>query len=470
MKAARQVRRAALIGGVALGLLGANGCAGECTDDGVTAICGDLGTLRFSVDWLWGVRWPAVAADESSLLVSSFDGLNRVDSNGNTTVVQSFDNSEAVDPWAAQGNASAPSMDEQGNTFVVVPNGEVRSFADAGATRRWAQGVDAGTAAAPPAVGQGVVHVPYLSADRTGRELVSLDAVTGAAVATRPGASAPVVLDDNGLVYMTDTQDCGASYEAVVVEDASGSVRFRHDEPSGVRDFAPGPDGEFYVVTGDRQLRRLSANGTPEWSFTPDCTECTVAGAPTVTVDAIYFPVWEGEPPNTGCDDVDPTSAQQPIEASDPLYALTRDGVEMWSYDGFTTLAQRYADGSSSGGLLGLALTQHVQHHPAGRPVIAADGTLFVPADGAIVALDPNGKELGYALFDPARGEVGVNGDPNNTWISGGSENAPVLGEDGRLYHFDGMRVRAFDTDKPAAKVPWTAPFGGSRNSSRLGG
>lgn len=469
MKAASYLRRAALFGGVTLGLLGANGCAGECSDDGLTAVCGELGSLRFSVDWLWGVRWPAVATEDSSLLVSSFDGLQRVDGNGNTTTVQAFDNTQA-DPWAPQTSASAPSMDDQGNAFVAVPNGNVESFADLGATRRWAQGVGAGTAAAPPAVGQGVVHVPYVSADRTGRELITLDAATGDTIATRPGASAPVVLADNGLIYMSDTQDCGASYGSVVVEDAAGAIRFRHDEPTGVRDFAPGPDGEFYVVTGDRQLRRLSATGNPEWSFAPDCADCTVAGAPTVTVDAIYFPVWEGEPPNTGCDDLDPTSAEQPIEATDPLYALRRDGSVMWSYDGFVTLAQRYVDGSSSGGLLGNALTQHVQHHPAGRPVIASDGTLFVPADGALVALDANGKELGYALFDPGRGEVGVNGNPETTWMNGGSENAPVLGEDGRLYHFDGMRVRAFDTGKPAAQVPWSAPFGGSRNASRLGG
>jgi len=73
-------------------------------------------------------------------------------------------------------------------------------------------------------------------------------------------------------------------------------------------------------------------------------------------------------------------------------------------------------------------------------------------------------------LNGSGRGEVGVNGNPDNTWINGGTENAPVLGNDGRLYHFDGQRVRAFDTNKPAAKVPWTAPFGGSLNASRLGG
>ncbi|MBI1949666.1 MAG: hypothetical protein HYS27_28525 [Deltaproteobacteria bacterium] len=470
MKTVKHLSRAALIGGTALGLLAANGCAKECTDDGVTAVCGDFGSQRFSVDWLWGVRWPAVATQDSRLLVSSSDGLQEIDGQGESRMIQTFDQSAPADPWGVQTTASAPSMDDQGNAFLVVPNGEVQSFGDQGSQRRWAQAVGAGNAAAPPAVGQGVVHVPFVSVDRQGRDLVTLDAATGATLSTRTGASPPVVLADEGLIYMSDTEDCGASYRSVVVEDALGAVRFRHDEPSGVRDFAPGPDGEFYVVTGDRELRRLSADGSTDWTFTPDCMDCTVAGAPTVTADAIYFPVWEGEPPNTGCDDADPTSAEQPIEASDPLYALRRDGSVLWSYDGFTTLAQRYVDGQGTGGLLGFAMQQHVQHHPAGRPVVAADGTLFVPADGAIVALDPNGKELGYALFNPGRGAVGVNGNPDTTWMNSGTENAPVLGEDGRLYHFDGNSVRAFDTDKPAAKVPWSAPFGGSRNGSRLGG
>ncbi len=470
MKTVKHLSRAVLLGGAALSLLGGVGCARECVDDGETAVCGAFGSQRFSVDWLWGVRWPAVATQDSRLLVSSFDSVQEIDEDGTTRTVQTFEQGEPVDPWAPQANASAISMDDQGNAFVMAPNGEVQSYSGQGATRRWAQAVGLGTAAAPPAVGQGAVHVAVVSADRFGRDLVTLDAATGASRTTRPGASAPVVLGDEGLAYMSETDDCGASFRSLVVENADGSVRFRHDEPSGVRDFAPGPDGELYVVTGDRELHRLSAAGTPEWTFTPDCADCTVAGAPTVTGDAIYFPVWEGEPPNTGCDDTDPTSSEQPIEASDPLYALRRDGTQLWSYDGFTTLAQRYVDGNGATGLLGFAMQQHVQHHPAGRPVIAADGTLFVPADGAVVALDQNGNELGYALFNPGRGEVGVNGDPDTTWLNSGTENAPVLNEEGRLFHFDGTTVRAFDTAKPAGKVPWMAPFGGSKNGSRVGG
>jgi outer membrane protein assembly factor BamB len=320
---------------------------------------------------------------------------------------------------------------------------------------------------APPALGDGVVHVTVASDDLSGRDLVTLDAETGDVVATRGGGAGAIVTAEGGLVYMEGPQDCGASYDAIVVEDVAGEVQFRHDEPSGVRDFAPGADGELYVVNGDRELVRLSATGDVEWRFAPDCAECTVAGAPTVTDDAVYFPVWEGEPPNTGCGDVDPDSVEQPVDAVDPLYALGKDGSVKWSYDGFSTLAQRHGDGAAAMGVLGLALQANVRHHPAGRPVVADDGTLYVPADGAIVALDADGEELGFALFNPARGETETG--PNTGLNTGGFAPPPTLAEDGQLTVWDGAQLRGFRTGKKPAAIPWSAPFGGNKNAGRIG-
>ncbi len=455
-------------------LLSAVGCD-PCADDGNTAICGDFGELAFAVapdESLGRVRWPAVATSRETVLFSTDTALAEMNNKGDIQVVQSFDSS--FDEWGMPTtSSSAPSLADDGTAYVVRAGGDVRALADDGSPARWARTVNGSAPGAPPALGTGVVHVTVASEDLATRDVISLDVDTGDVVTTRPGSAAPVVTEDDGLVYMDDAQDCGATYGAVVAEDATGAERFRHVEPSGVRDFAPGLGGELYVVNGDRELVRLDGEGNEEWRFTPDCFECTVAGAPTVTDDAIYFPVWQGEAPNNGCGDNDPDSAEpMPEEAVDPLYALKKDGSVMWTYDGFSTLAQRHQDGAGAFGVLGLAMTARVQHHPAGRPVVADDGTLFVPTDGAIVMLDKDGRELGFAMFDPSRGEQ-RSGDggllTQGTTNTGGFAPGPTLADDGQLTVWDGAQLRGFRTGKKPATIPWSAPFGGNRNAGRIG-
>lgn len=462
-----------LFGAAALpAFAGVAGCD-PCADDGNTAICGDFGALAYAVmpDWSAGrVRWPAVATERETVLFASDNALTEIDNDGRMTVVHDFGGAQEVDPWGTPATvpSSAPSLASDGTAFLVRGGGDVRALGSVGADTRWSATVPGQLPGAPPALGDGVVHVTVASSDLVERDLVTLDAETGDVVQTRPGGAGAVVTADDGLVYMADPQDCGATYGAIVAETATGVPLFRHEEPSGVRDFAPGGDGELYVVNGDRELVRLSAVGEVEWRFVPDCETCTVAGAPTVTDDAVYFPVWEGEPPNTGCGDLDPDSTEPPpSDAVDPLYALTKDGQQLWAYDGFTTLAQRHTDGAGALGVLGLALQSNVRHHPAGRPVVADDGTLYVPSDGAIVALDRDGNELGFALFDPSRGETETG--PNAGMITGGFAPPPTLGDDGQLTVWDGQQLRGFRTGKKPAAIPWSAPFGGNKNAGRIG-
>jgi hypothetical protein len=462
-RAARAATLSALAGCLALPALSA--CSRPCADDPDLnlAICGDFGDLAFALfpnqDDGSRIDWPGAATDRSSILLSSNAGLKEVSSTGELTT-------HPAD--GAVGGSSAVSLDAEGTAFVVA-GAQVVAVSDSGAATRWTQSVVGEGAAAPPAVGEGLVHVSLTTDGRQNRSLVSLVAATGEVTSTRAGASAPVIREDGGLLFMLEPQDCGATFGSIVAENARGEVLWTHEEASGLRDFAPGPDGEVYVVSGDRLLKRLSSEGRVEWSFEPDCASCTVAAAPTVTTDAIYFPVWEGIAPNPGCDEALPSDVDFNV-GLDPLYALTRDGKLKWSYDGFMSLGQRYDE---MGGMLGLAMASKVQHHPAGRPVVTAEGTLFVPCDGGVVSLDLEGRELGYALYAPWTGETS-NGDggfmTGRTTVQPGFAPPPLLAPNGQLHVWDGMQLRTFETNKKPAAIPWSAPFGGFRNAGRVGG
>lgn len=440
------------------------GC-NPCQDQGDTYICGSFGDLAFVNELGWAgptVQWPPVATDSSSLLLGNGQELMEVTPDGQVNSARSYD-----------GTVSAPSLGSDGLVYVVQSGWEDSQVVAGGPhgpdASVWTQPVGNGTATTPPTIGNGQVHVAITSVDRQSWSLVSVDQDSGEVTAERDDTSPTAVAADGSLRYLVGAQDCGASYDGLVAEEPDGSIRWRHDEPTGIRDFAPGPDGETYIVTGDRLLRRVSAQGSPEWSFAPDCTDCNVAAAPTVTEDTLYFPVWQGFAQNGGCDaPVPPTSS----DYLDPLYALDRSGTLKWTYDGFETLASRHESANPTGGLLMLSMNSKVRHHPAGRPTVAEDGTLFVACDGAVVALDPEGRELGYAMYQSQAGEQRTSNGLlfSSTFVNAVFSPSPMLAPDGALYVWDGMLLRAFSVDKPAARIPWNAPFGGYRNAGRVGG
>jgi hypothetical protein len=450
--------------GLIFGSLGVtSGCANPCADDGELVLCGDFGENTFTLDLRAdeGVRWPAVATPEGNLLVAEESGLLQVGPKGETN----------LDPSLLH-SGSAPSVGEDGTTYVITQNGSVESVGLSSGLD-WSQQVNGNSTAAPPAISEQTLWVTVASQDRQDRTILALRRDTGDVNDTVEDGADPIIGEDGSITYKGGVQDCGAAYDAVVSEDAEGNERFRFTDESGIIDLAPGPDGEFYVVTGNRTLVRISNAGDVEWTFEPDCNDCTVAGAPTVTDDAVYFPVWQGVTANNGCNDGE-GEFLDPEDGVDPLFALTRSGELKWSYDGFSTLARRYEEGGGAGG--GLLFASHIpvaHHHPSGRPVVAKDGTLFVPSDGSVVALSPEGEELGYALYNPSAGEL-KEGDGgllmSNHWINAGLSVPPVLDDNGQLYVWDGFSLRGFDTGKGAADIPWTAPFGGNTNAGQLGG
>jgi len=441
----------------AVGLAGASLLAGCGTDstchrEGGVMLCGDFGKPIYTADLgSANIEWPPLAIENGSIIVARGQQLVSISSKGAVATL-----SDLKQPL------TVPSKGEDGSVYVVgggAGNSTVLAYDASGvqATPRWQKTVDGTPAGTPPSIGDGVVYAATLD-----RGLFVLDAKDGSLVRHRDGASPAAVLPDGSIRYLSQPMSAstvaGAPvYRTLVAEDATGKKLWSYDDNDGVVDYAPGPSGETYVVTAQSHvLRRVEASGKVAWSFTPPCADCTVAAAPTVTGDVAYFPVWE-------------TRKEEPI---DPLYAVALDSGKMrWTYDGFATNKTEFAPHKLMSPGSKPVDTTSTQHHPAGRPVVAQDGTLFVATDGAVAALDRHGQLLGLAMYDASVGEVTVSDNfmaRSMTWINPGVHPSPVLGPDGTLYVWDGTKVSAFRTGKPAERASWIAPFGGPSNAGRL--
>lgn len=437
------------------------GSGDDCDAVGDITVCGDFGEVVYvaalASNWEQ-VAWPGVAQEDGTLLVARDGQLIEIARTGDIRVIADLG-----------GLTSPPSMSSDGTVYVVTGDGSPRiaSVDDIGRSVSFSDSVSGDQPGSPVTVGNGVVYAGTISGWERAPTQIMLDAVTLDVLRTQVGSSPAVVVTDGSARYLDGSQDCAQPYSDAVAEDASGQEMWRYTEPSGIRDFAPGPMNEIYLVTGDRQLVRLSSSGQVDWRFDTDCADCNIAAAPTVTNDAIYFPVWEGRGAPSGCEGPDVGLS----DVVDPLYALDHSGKELWIYDGFDTKSSHFNPlGLVPGtGNLSPVQVETTRHHPSGRPGVASDGTLYAATDGAVVALDSDGNEVGRALYDEDAGEVTSNSGWMNGWIRPGVRPAPVLGPDGTLFVWDGTTVRAFRTGKQAADIPWAAPFGGFNNDGRSG-
>ncbi len=454
----------AVLAASALVGLGMAGCQENdtCRDVQGVHVCGEFGNLVYNIDLTaTPVEWPPVAMQDGQLVVARGKELLRITKTGGLESL-----------GAADKELTVPSQDGSGNLMIVggdFSNTQVASLnGSAVQSKRWTATIKGAPVGTPASIGNGRVYVA--TSDNGGdATLHVMDSTTGQVSSQRTGASPAAVLPDGSIRYLQQpkgfTSLIGSEVASVqqfgklVAEDAAGKVLWTREFSTGAVDFAPGPKGETYVVTAqDHKLVRVSDGGEIEWSFQPDCQDCTVASAPTVTRDVVYFPVWEKR-----------------VEPIDPLYAIdAATGAKRWVYDGFSTKQSSFSPSKflapASSGTTPVD-TFHTQHHPAGRPVIAADGTLYVSTDGAVTALDKNGQVLGIALYDASVGEVslstGFMAQPA-TWINPGVRPSPVLGPDGTLYVWDGATIRAFNAGKIATSDAWIAPFGSPRNDGRI--
>lgn len=455
---------ATLVAASALAGLGLAGCQENdtCRDVQGVHVCGEFGDLVYNIDLTsTPVEWPPVAMKDGQLVVARGKELLRITKSG------------TLEPLgAAEKELTVPSQDGSGNLMLVggdFNSTQVASLnGNAVASKRWSAAIPGAPAGTPASIGNGRVYVAT-SDNGSNATLHVIDSATGQVASQRKGASPAAVLPDGSIRYLQQPKGFTSlmgnqmasvqQFAKLVAEDAAGKVLWTREFSTGAVDFAPGPKGETYVVTAqDHKLVRVSDGGEIEWSFEPDCQDCTVASAPTVTRDVVYFPVWEKR-----------------VEPVDPLYAIdAATGAKRWVYDGFSTKKSSFSPSKflapASNGTTPVDTFQ-TQHHPAGRPVVAADGTLFVSTDGAVTALDKNGQVLGIALYDASAGEVslstGFMSQPA-TWINPGVRPSPVLGPDGTLYVWDGATIRAFNAGKIATQDAWIAPFGSPRNDGRI--
>jgi hypothetical protein len=455
------VSRSVLALVAALALVGTAGCTEQnaCQESHGITVCGDFGQQLYVTNLAGApVEWPPVAVTDGEIIVSRGSDLVRIDRNGAASVIGS-----------AGGEATVPSVDAAGNLYVLGSNPagsqtQLRSLDGAApATARWQQQIAGRPSGAPPTISDDTV---FASVESNGVPTVyAVDQTTGDVKWTRDDASAVALLPDNSLRYLSGQQgvttESQPRFATLVAEGPDGSRKWSWQPAAGdtIVDYAPGPAGETYVVTANsHELVRISKDGQTDWQFMPQCDNCTVAAAPTVTGDVVYFPVWEVR-----------------AEPVDPLFAIeAATGKTRWIYDGFKTKKTNLQGGNllTTGGS-GASTTDiwQTHHHPAGRPVVAQDGTLYVSTDGSVTALDQNGQVVGLALYDTSVGEVTLNtgfmAQPS-TWINPGVRPTPVLGKDGTLYVWDGATVRAFRVGKTASRTAWVAPFGGPSNNGRV--
>ena len=444
----------------ALGAFTACGGPDVCsTQDGVT-VCGTFGTRGYVANIAGqDLTWPPVAVSDGRLLVA-----------GRTELVEIAPDGRTASLVQAPGVVAVPSTDPAGGVYVVSGKDAtttLQAYDSTTRTLRWTAQLDGSPVGTPAAIAGQDVFVATNDGG-SGATIWRIKASDGTATSLHSGASPAVVAADGSVRYLStpngrDSLAQVPMFGALVAESADGKELWRHTEGAGIVDLSPGANGETYIVTGTASgqdshvLRRVNGDGQVAWSFHPDCGDCTVAAAPTVGTDTVYFPVWESR-------------QSKPI---DPLYAIDAvTGATRWTFDGFDNV-----NVSVSGmkmmvpGAQNMVEKTTTTHHPAGRPVVAQDGTLFVASDGAVVALNKDGQLLGFAQYDAAAGEVKSNDFLTlGNWVISGVRPSPVLGPDGTLYVSDGTTVRSFHTGRAASHSAWIAPYGGPDNSSRAPG
>ncbi len=447
---------AAACAGVALSACGSPDVCS--TQDGVT-LCGTFGTRGYVANvQSQGISWPPIAVSDGRLLVAGHTNLIEIAPDGRVaTLVQ------------APGTVAVPSSDSSGVYVISGKDGgtALQAYDPTTRTLRWTAQLNGSPVGTPAAIAGANVFVATNDGG-SGATIWRVNASDGSSTTLHDGASPAVIAADGTVRYLStptgrDSLAQVPMFSTLVAEDAAGKALWRHDEAAGIVDLSPGSNGETYIVTGTASgqdshvLRRVNSDGTVAWTFRPTCGDCTVAAAPTVGTGTVYFPVWE----------------TRQSQAIDPLYAIdATTGSQQWTFDGFDNV-----NVSISGAKILIpggqdpTTTTTTRHHPAGRPVIAQDGTLYVAADGAVVALNKDGQLLGFAQYDAAAGEV-VSNDflTLGHWLNAGVRPSPVLGPDGTLYVADGQNVRSFKTGRPASHSAWIAPYGGPTNDGRAPG
>jgi hypothetical protein len=442
---------AALVG-VSMAHWSATGCEPACRLDGEVELCGSLVGLLGEVSAVPSttddgvfLKWPPVVLADGSMVFSSGWSLVRLGANGDTELL--FD---------ARAELSAPTVMEDGRLLVLSTG-----------TQTWGAVVDpevpgsatlinylshAQSPVAPFALGSARAYAT-LREHCAGVPVTLALSLPALSLIARLERSSPVkVLADGRLVMLRDANVVSEPWEYLASTSAGGDEEWRFEHPTGLIDFAPGPGGGLFVVTGGRELVQLTAIGATGWTYTPPCSDCNVIAAPTVTERGLYLIEARGYLPLDPCEIL----AGGDPQVVDELVALRPEGRERWRFD---ALDRVRSDALAPAG----GATERL--FPASRPAVATDGSLFVATDGAVVHVGRDGQELGSASYDrPSTSLLEIHDDGG---FALGLHPTPLLTPDGTLVTWDGETLRLFRTRQRAARSGWIPPYGNLNNDSR---
>jgi outer membrane protein assembly factor BamB len=214
------------------------------------------------------------------------------------------------------------------------------------------------------------------------------------------------VIAQDGTIY-------AATSDTLYAVSPEGDVRWSSTAGAGDTSPAIGPDGTVYVVDG-AALAAFDPTGARKWAV-PLQSDGSLVSSPTVAPDGTVYV----------------------SEVDGPLVAVSPDGAIRWtggdSFDLYSTAAidaagdvivmrvsayMTFTDAFSSAGTPGVHVPNLGAVFTYGvHPVVADDGTVFVPVSGGLVALSAAGTRLWTA-----------------NWPGVGQEIAPATGADGTTY------------------------------------
>lgn len=423
--AAKTAKTAKTLAATACVLTGCESVLGDCTEQRGMWICGVFGVPVQDVA-APALHWPGVAMPDGGLRVHSAGRLidiqaelmNPVDpSDMATGIVASGLGTATVDTASAEGGGTrVRSRDETGFLWERTLVGRVSFRA--------------------PTIGAARV---YVAVDRAwATHTITLDRNNGATLVDTPDRTPPMIVPNGERRALEHRGECGI-YSDLVASDPADNLLWRHAAADGIMALSIDVRGNGYLLDSDRRIQKVSAAGIALWRLPLPSSRLPGMAAPAVDGNAVFvstaaWAYWHCEDDRwfaTG-------TTVQSLQAIDVL-----SGKQRWRYEG-TSLPTAAIQPANPR-----------QLRLRGQPALAADGTVYVPVTGGVVALSNDAEYIGAAIWDLGREPYTPYDEPSDI-----PTRTPILSADGTLHVYAHGRLRGFRVGKVPAPDSWIPPFG----------